>query len=192
MPKRGFACTAATDNALLVRVKANQPTLHNTVAALCNEQEPIGRYETVDRHYHGRQEHRRVEVFEVDDRLGADWQSLIACVARVSRLTWLKDTRSGLWKARKEVAHYACQIRLDAPRFAEAIRGHWGIENRDHHVRDRILREDESRIRRKPGIFARIRSFVLNILRANGVTNVSQALYRNALDLEHVLAYPVT
>ena len=192
MPKRGFACTAATDNALLVRVKANQPTLHDTMAALCNEQEPIGRYETVDRRYHGRQEHRRGEVFQVDDRPGADWQPLIGCGARGSRLTWLKDTRSGLWKARKEVAHYACQICLDAPRFAEAIRGHWGIENRDHHVRDRILREGESRIRRKPGIFARIRSFVLNILRANGVANVSQALYRNALDLERILAYPVT
>ena len=59
-------------------------------------------------------------------------------------------------------------------------------------MRDRILREDDSRIRRKPGIFARLRSFALNILRANGVTNVSEAIYINALSLDRLLAYTVT
>ena len=65
----------------------------------------------------------------------------------------------------------------------------WGIENRDHHVRDRVLREDDSRIRRKPGVFARLRSFALNVLRANGVSNVSEAVYVNALSLDRLLAY---
>ena len=59
-------------------------------------------------------------------------------------------------------------------------------------MRDRILREDDSRIRRMPGIFARLRSFALNILRANGVTNVSEAIYINALSLDRLLAYTVT
>ncbi len=72
------------------------------------------------------------------------------------------------------------------------MRGHWGIENRAHHVRDRILREDDSRIRTRPGLFARLRSFALNILRANGVTNVSEALYANALSLDRPLAYRTT
>ena len=111
---------------------------------------------------------------------------------RIARLTWLKDTRSGLWTAREEVAYYACQIRLDAATLARAARRHWGIENRDHHVRDRILGEDDSRIRRQPGRFARLRSFALNILRANGIANVRQALYRNTLSLDRLLAYAVT
>src|SRR5918912_915051 len=131
------------------------------------------------------------EVFDVDDRLGPEWQPLVACAARISRLTWIKDTRSGLWAARRDVAYYACQIRLDAPTLACAVRDHWGIENRDHHVRDRILREDDSRIRRKRGLFARLRSFALNILRANGVANVSQALYANALSFNRLLAYGI-
>ena len=191
MPKRGFGRAAETGNALLVRVKANQPSLHDAVAALCAEHEPVERHETVDRHRHGRQEHRLTEVFDVDDRLGPEWQPLVACAARISRLTWIKDTRSGLWAARRDVAYYACQIRLDAPSLACAVRDHWGIENRDHHVRDRILREDDSRIRRKPGLFARLRSFALNILRANGVANVSQALYANALSFNRLLAYGI-
>ena len=83
-------------------------------------------------------------------------------------------------------------MRLDAPTLGRIVRGHWGIENRSHHVRDRILREDASRIRTKPGIFARLRSFALNLLRANGVANVSEAIYANALCLDRLLAYEVT
>ena len=114
---------------------------------------------------------------------------MIACAARVSRLSWCKDTRTGLWRPRREVAYYVSQVRLDAEDFGWAVRAHWGIENRDHHVRDRILREDDSRIRRQPGIFARLRSFALNILRANGVGNVSEAIYTNALSLDRLLAH---
>src|SRR4051812_26471863 len=61
--------------------------------------------------------------------------------------------------------------------------------HRAHYVRDQGLGEDDSRIRRKPGMVARLRSLALNILRANGIGNVSQALYRNALSLDHLLAY---
>jgi len=68
-------------------------------------------------------------------------------------------------------------------------RRHWGIENRSHYVRDVSFFEDHSRIRNKPGHFARFRSFALNILRANGATNVSRELYINALNPHHALAY---
>ena len=176
---------------MLVRVKRNQPSLHDALAALCDEQSAIDRHASVDRHRHGRQEHRLTEVFEVDGRLAPEWQPLIAYAARITRLTWLKNTRSGLWTAREEIAYYACQIRLDAATLARAVRSHWGIENRDHHVRDRILGEDDSRIRRQPSRFARLRSLALNILRANGIGNVCQALYRNALSLDQLLAYAV-
>ena len=177
---------------MLVRIKANQPGLLDAIETLCAREPPVDRHETVDRVRHGRQEHRRVEVFAVAGQLPPEWQPFVACAARIARLTWYKDTRSGLWKAREEVAYYACQISLDAVRFGRAVRAHWGIENRAHHVRDRVLREDDSRIRCKPGIFARIRSFALNILRANGITNVSKAIFTNALSLDQLLAYNVT
>ena len=115
-----------------MRVKRNQPSLYDALATLCDAQRASDRHASVDRHRHARQEHRLTEVFEVDDRLGPEWQPLIACAARMSRLTWLKDTRSGLWRAREEVAYYASQIRLDAATLVRAARHHWGIENRDH------------------------------------------------------------
>ena len=172
-----------------MRVKDNQPRLRDALVALCAEREPFDRLETVDRGRHGRQEHRRVEVFEVEGRLDPDWRPWIACAARVTRLSWCKDTRAGLWRPRREVAYYVSQVPLDAAGFGRAVRAHWGIENRDHHVRDRVLREDDSRIRRKPGVFARLRSFALNILRADGVSNVSEAVYVNALSFDRLLAY---
>ena len=46
--KDGFAQAAATGNALLVRVKDNQPTLRATLAGLCAAGCPFGRHETVD------------------------------------------------------------------------------------------------------------------------------------------------
>jgi predicted transposase YbfD/YdcC len=175
LSKKTFARAARTGNALLVRVKGNQPKLLAAIETLCARQTPVDRHATVDRARHGRQEHRRIEVFEAAGHFGAEWEPWIACAARITRLTWRKDTRSGLWTAREEVGFYVSQARLDAASFGQAVRAHWGIENRDHYVRDRILREDDSRIRRKPGIFARIRSFALNILRATGITNVSEA-----------------
>src|SRR3954454_11505949 len=171
--KKTFACATATSNALLVRVKDNQPRLRDALVALCAEREPSDRLETVDRGRHGRQEHRRVEVFAVQGGLDPDWRPWIACAARVTRLTWDRPTRPGLWPARREVAYYVSQLRLDAATFGRAVRAHWGIENRDHHVRDRVLRKDASRARRKPAVSARLRSFALNILRADGVGNVS-------------------
>jgi predicted transposase YbfD/YdcC len=87
------------------------------------------------------------------------------------------------------VSFYACQIALGAEAFGQAIRSHWGIENRSHYVRDVTFGEDKSRTRVKPGHFARFRSFALNILQANGVENIARELYLNALNFDNVLAY---
>jgi len=186
--KDAFAQAAATGNALLVRVKDNQPTLHATLAGLCATGCPFDSYETVDRGRHGRQEHRRVEVFDTAGQLDAPWQPLVSCVARVSRLTYIKDTRSGLWATREEIGYYPCQTRHGAKVLGCAIRAHWGIENRAHYVRDVTLGEDASRIRTRPGVMARIRSVALNVLRANGVQNISLALYANAVSFDQLLA----
>ncbi len=50
-----------------------------------------------------------------------------------------------------EVRYYIMGFRNDVERFAEAVRGHWGIENSLHWVMDLTYREDESRIRKDYG-----------------------------------------
>jgi hypothetical protein len=163
--------------------------LHDALVSLCAERAPLDRHATVDRGRHGREEHRRVELFAVAGRLPPAGGGGGGGAAPLTRLSWCKDTRTGLWRPRREVAYYVSQVGLSAESFGRAVRAHWGIENRSHHVRDRVLGEDASRIRRRPGTFARLRSFALNILRAGGVTNVSEAIYTNALSFDRLLAY---
>ena len=122
-------------------------------------------------------------------QLDPAWDGLIVQAACVHRLTWVKQPATGRWTERNETAFYVCQIALSAADFAEAVRAHWTIENRNHHVRDVTLGEDHSRIRVQPGPFTRIRSFALNIFRANGVRNVAQARYATALNPNKLFDY---
>ena len=93
------------------------------------------------------------------------------------------------WELRFDISFYVCSAPITARKAADAIRGHWSIENRNHYVRDVAMLEDASRIRKNPGIFARVRSFALNILRANGENNISQAMWDNVLDITRPLNY---
>jgi predicted transposase YbfD/YdcC len=87
---------------------------------------------------------------------------------------------TGLWRDTSETALFVSDVVLPAAQCAKAIRDHWHIENRSHYVRDGSFAEDASRIRRNPGIFARLRSFAANILRFNGIHNVSDGRHRIA------------
>lgn len=190
--KKTFEAARETGNFLIAQVKANQQTLLDAIETISDSDEPVDTSMTIDKKRHGRFEHRLVEIFDVAGRLGANWDGLIKTAVRVTRHTWRKDTKTGLWQQTSETAFYASQIALDAKASGEAIRQHWGIENRHHYVRDVSLFEDQSRIRKKPGHFARFRTFALNIMRANNTKNVSRELYINALNPEHAMSYAVT
>lgn len=80
-----------------------------------------------------------------------------------------------------EAAFYVSNTTVTASRAADAIRAHWGIETTSHYSRDVTMGEDRSRIRTNPGVFARLRSFAFNILKANRTDTLSQDRYRAAL-----------
>src|ERR1700761_5387183 len=102
----------------------------------------------------------------------------------------LKDTKTGGWDRREDIAWYITnETARTAEFYAAAIRGHWGIENRDHRVRDGAFAEDASRIRVNPSICARVRSIALNIFRFNQVENVATEQWRNAMSIDRALAY---
>jgi predicted transposase YbfD/YdcC len=87
-----------------------------------------------------------------------------------------------------EESFYVCTENLSASVCAKAVRSHWAIENSNHYVRDVSLHEDASRIRKNPDIFCTLRSFAMNLLRANGASNISLTRYQNALSLSNLLA----
>jgi predicted transposase YbfD/YdcC len=65
-----------------------------------------------------------------------------------------------------ESRYYILSRALTAEEFAEAARGHWGIENNLHWQLDVSFREDECRVRRDhaPTNLSVIRRFVLGLL----------------------------
>lgn len=108
-----------------------------------------------------------------------DWPGA-AQVARIER-----EVRSGGGEPRREVAYAICSVPRDQAGPADLLRwwrGHWGIENRSHHVRDATMGEDASRIRTgsAPQILAAIRNLAIGWLRHQGATNIAAALRRNA------------
>ena len=149
---------------------------------MCKAAVPAECIQTKDRR-RGRQEIRTVEIFPLSQgAIDPEWQALLTTVIRVRRERMDRSSRSGLWAARAdEVAFHVSSAPVTAPVAAAAIRGHWGIENRAHHVRDVTMAEDASRVRKNPGILARIRSFAANILRFNGADNIRDARYRLAV-----------
>ncbi len=92
-----------------------------------------------------------------------------------------RNAATGMLRRSAETAFYVSNTPLTAPRAAAGRAGHWKIENTSHYTRDVTLGEDRSRIRTNPGVFARLRSFAFNILKANQTATLSQDRYRAAL-----------
>ena len=188
--KKTVEVARETKNHLLVPLKRNQPTLYERLLEQVVPQPVATVHHSHEVGHHNRLERRTVSVWPLPAGTGTEpWHDHVQTCIQVERQTEVFDTRRKGWTPRDETAYYLATTTLTAAHAATLIRAQWGIENRLHYVRDVTRREDASRIRRNPGLFAVLRSFVLNLLRFNGIQNVSQALYDNALDFNLVLAY---
>jgi len=134
---------------------------------------------------HGRRERRRLEA---STRLAKhlDWPG-IAQVCRIQRWTHRKG------KDEYEVTYGITSVprcQAAAATLLSWNRGHWGIENRSHYVRDVTMGEDASRIRkgRAPQVMASLRNSLLTYLRTLGETNIAAALRKNAYQVECCLS----
>jgi hypothetical protein len=74
--------------------------------------------------------------------------------------------------------------------LADWIRGHWGIENKTHWVRDVTYDEDRSQIRTGTGpqVMATLRNAAIGALRLAGVTNIAAANRHHARNPNRPLA----
>ena len=73
-----------------------------------------------------------------------------------------------------------------ASRLLELARGHWGIENELHWVKDVVLGEDACRVRTGggPQILSGLRNAALRLLHGNGLGQIASAL-------RHLAAFPM-
>jgi len=84
----------------------------------------------------------------------------------------------------------------DAARLLQICRGHWGIENRLHCVRDLALGEDRCRVRAPAGAqaLAALRNAALTVLRRMGFGNIRAGLEHccaHQQELIHILRHGI-
>lgn len=111
---------------------------------------------------------------EINDYVDFPYCGQVACVERYREMI-----KSG--KIQNKTVYLITSLsqdEADGERLLTLIRGHWGIENKSHYVRDFTFDEDRSKVRTKSGprIMATLRNFAISLFRLIGYTNMAKAL----------------
>ena len=179
----------------LMTIKANQPKLLARVRALPWAQIGVSSRERA--RGHGRVETRSISVVSLHpcpDLGGEFFPHAAQAIKLVRRRRPLRP--GGKWKT---VTVYAITsltgVDADPALLARWVRGHWGIENRLHWVRDVTFDEDRCTVRtgHGPQVMAALRNLAISTLRLGGATNIAAALRHHARDrLRPLATYKIT
>ena len=118
---------------------------------------------------HGRKIKREVSVFDFTGNNLKKWESVTNVI---------KVIRSGEREKKpdEEIVYYISNCRKNAKEFAQIIRGHWGIENKLHWVKDVIFKEDESPIQDFSAAtnMSILLTRGINLLRSSGFLSITE------------------
>ena len=161
----------------VLALKGNQGTLYDDALeywGCCLEQNFEGvphRYLKTVQEDHGRKEIREYYVVDVpaDWSQHARWRDLRS-LGMVCRERQVGDVAGEL-----EMRFYISSLPAKVRQFAQAVRGHWGIENRLHWSLDVTFAEDKSRVRKDHGPMnlGMFRRLALSILQQDTSSNDS-------------------
>lgn len=160
----------------VLSLKGNQGTLLNDIELFFQE---IGQRCPTDvhptRHETTDAEHGRIEIRRYCAVEDIDWLTQRHPWAGLRSIAMVVSERQLPSKTTTDTRYFISSLPGDATRIAEAIRAHWGIENRLHWVLDVAFREDLSRIRKDhaPQNFAILRHIALNLIRSDRTTKGS-------------------
>lgn len=156
---------------IFTAVKENQPTLYRRLDEIDWAAVPVGH--TMHDRGHGRDETRTIQVTDVPDDLFPYAAQAFLIERYVRNLDG--SPRSAI--AALGITS-ATAGRAGPPRLANGVRGHWGIENRLHWVRDVTYGEDASTVRTRsaPQNMAAMRNLAIAALRTTGWTNIASGL----------------
>lgn len=173
----------------VLAVKANQPTLHEEIRLLLDDAIARGGKGTALAFHqctegdHGRIEIRRCwvtpQVSWFEDR---DHWAGLRCFAAV------ECERTVGEKTSCERRYFISSLPADhAEALAQAVRSHWGIENKLHWVLDVVFNEDSSRMRKGHSAenYSRLRRIALNRLKHDATARLSIAKKRLKAGWDH-------
>jgi predicted transposase YbfD/YdcC len=189
LSKKTFEAIKKTGNNAVIQVKDNQQTFSDEIKLVSNLTESVSAYRETDNKNRNRVEYRETKVFDYPKyfRVISPIWAYVACIIRVHRITYRFNTKKKKWIKSESISYYVATFNDNAKSFAQLIRGHWGIEDRCHYIRDTQFCEDLSRIRIAPVTSAILRSFAMNILRFNKSNNIRESLVRNTYNFNKVL-----
>ncbi|MDY6900708.1 MAG: ISAs1 family transposase [Cyanobacteriota bacterium] len=152
----------------IIALKKNQKNLYENVELLFKEA-ISKRYEGFSAsHYstsdngHGREEIRNyLMLSDISNRIDPEnkWKEL-------NSVGMIESVRTENGKTTVETRYYISNLNLDAKKFGDSVRSHWGIENSLHWILDVALNEDDCKIRKDnaPQNFSVLRHIAINLL----------------------------
>lgn len=169
----------------VLTVKNNNPTLRAALEDLPWKDVPI---DPATCFGHGRRETRTTRVLQIPDWITYPGAAQIAQLRRT-----VTTGRKTSWEITYLITS-ATAADAQPPVLADWIRGHWGIENRLHWVRDVTFDEDRSQIRtgNGPRVMAGLRNLAISIHRLAGATNIAKATRAYARNPERALTTLLT
>ena len=167
----------------VLAVKENQPKLHEAITDIFSEDREddllhmqVRQHETSDKG-HGREDEHCYVLAKIPDDFPMKnaWPGLKA-IGMAVRVSTKPDGATSC-----DVRYYIVSRFLSGKRFAEAVRGHWGIENSLHWVLDVSFHEDQSRTRKRfiASNLSWLRRFAVSLLKRHPSKNSIVGKSRN-------------
>jgi predicted transposase YbfD/YdcC len=178
----------------ILAVKDNQETLHTDIADTFGYVAEDGWHGVAHDHTRTVEAgHGRIEVRDywlITERDYLDFVNSKGAWHNVGGIGMVVRGRTVEHVTSVEIGYYLLSGTPSVKAFAQAVRGHWGIENQVHWVLDVTFSEDASRIRTGDGAqnFAVLRHIALNLLRhESSKGSIKTKRFRAALDTDYLL-----
>lgn len=158
-------------NDYLIAVKKNNINLYKRIEEVTKRKKYLSTNKTYEKS-HGREIIRRVSVFNKNSIEHKSCKNLKSII---------KVERGGFRDSHfsKQVVYYVSSLSRSAKIMAEQIRGHWGIENKLHWVKDVIFQEDKMAITdfQAATNFSILTTIAMNFFRILGFFSIKEGQY---------------